>query len=266
MWRVASRRRGSLIMVTAPRIVTQDGPDAQAMVLFADRVLATGSVDGMSLLAQGAERRDYEDATIVPGFNDAHQHLTMMASQALGLDMSDSSVDGPQALAAALRSHAAGVSAGSWVIATRYDHMRSSGGQRLTRAQLDAVVPDRPVVVVHIGAHRGVVNSAALAAAGLRDDTPDPPGGEIGKDVTGRLDGFVSEQALFDFVYPSLASRDAVAPPPAMSALTPALLASAEKMLAAGITSVCDAMVGPRELQLLQSARDQGLPFASTRC
>ena len=46
-----------------------------------------------------------------------------------------------------------------------------------------------------------------------------------------------------------------------MSALTPALLASAEKMLAAGITSVCDAMVGPRELQLLQSARDQGLPL-----
>ena len=251
----------SLVLVTASRIVTQAGPDVEAMVLFGDRVLATGSVEEMSRLAPDAPRHDYAAATVVPGFNDAHQHLTMMAAQAAGLDLSAPQVDGPTALSAALSEHAASLPADGWVVATRYDHIRSSAGQRLTRAELDALLPDHPAIVVHIGAHWGVANSLALAAAGLDDNSVEPPGAELGMDAGGRLDGFVSEQALFDFVYPSLADGKPVVPMPSVEELVPAILASAEKMLAAGITSVCDAMVGPRELQLLQLARNQGLPL-----
>ncbi|WP_200934540.1 amidohydrolase [Nostocoides sp. Soil756] len=250
-----------LVLVTAARIITQSGPDAEAMVLFGDHVLATGSAEEMSRLAPGAPRHDYGDATVVPGFNDAHQHLTMMAAQTSGLDLSAPQLDSPDALAAAITRHAASLPAGGWMVATRYDHVRSSAGQRLTRAELDAAVPDRPAILVHIGAHWGVANSRALAAAGLDDGSVAPAGGELGRDAAGRLDGFVSEQPLFDFVYPSLAAGEPIVPPTPVDELVPAILASAEKMLAAGITSVCDAMVGPRELQLLQRARDHGLPL-----
>ena len=250
-----------LTVVTASRIITQAGPDVEAMVLFGDLVLATGTTKEMSRLAPDAPRHDYGHATVVPGFNDAHQHLTMMAAQTSGLDLSAPQVDCPAALREAMTQHAASLPAGGWVVATRYDHVRSSAGQRLTRAELDALLPDRPAIVVHIGAHWGVANSLALAAAGLDDNSLEVPGSEHGKDAEGRLDGFVSEQALFDFVYPSLATGDPVVPPPSVEGLVPAILAGAEKMLAAGITSVCDAMVGPRELQLLQMARAQGLPL-----
>lgn len=249
------------VLVTAARIITQAGPDAEAMVLFGDRVLATGPAEEMSRLAPDAPRHDYGDATVVPGFNDAHQHLTMMAAQTTGLDLSAPRLDGPDALAAAIVRHAASLPADGWVVATRYDHVRSSAGERLTRHELDTLVPDRPAIVVHIGAHWGVANSRALAAAGLHDGSEAPAGGELGRDEDGRLDGYLAEQPLFDFVYPSLASGEPIVPPPPVDELVPAILASAEKMLAAGITSVCDAMVGPRELRLLQQARDHGLPL-----
>lgn len=260
MSRVAERPAG-LTLVRASRIVTQDGPDVQAMLLLGDRVMATGSFEELRPLAGRATVVALPGATVVPGLNDAHQHLTMMAAQAQGLDLSATHIDGPAALEEAMVGYASSLPDDAWVVATRYDHVRNSAGRRLTRADLDALVPDRPVVVVHIGAHWGVVNSRALTAAGLDDDAEDPPGGEIGKDAAGRLNGFVSEQALFDFVYPSLASGEPVAPVASVESMTADLLTSAEKMLAAGITSVCDAMVGPRELQLLQAARAAGLPL-----
>lgn len=245
-------------------MVTHAGPDAEAILLAGDRVLAVGSVADLSARAPAASRWDYPGATVVPGFNDAHQHLTMLAAQSTGLDLSAADVDHPERLAAALAAHAAGLPAGGWVVASRYDHVRSSAGSRLTRAELDAIVPDRPAIVVHIGAHWGVANSRALALGGVTDESPDPPGGEFGRDAAGRLNGFLAEQALFDFVYPSLASRDPVVPATSLDDLVAGVFAGANAMLAAGLTSVGDAMVGPRELEVLQRCRDQGLPLRVT--
>jgi predicted amidohydrolase YtcJ len=250
-----------LAVIVASRIVTQNGDDTEAMAVSQGRVLATGTVSEMRALAPAAELSDYSGATIIPGFNDAHQHLTMMAAQSLGLDLSEERIDTPQRLTRSIREYSQFVPPQRWVVATRYDHVRSSGGQRLTRSDLDKMVPDRPVIVVNIGAHWGVANSAALDRGGLDDRSPSPPGGEIGKDPAGHLNGFLSEQALFDFIYPSLASRDPVVPPPETEDMALSVVNAARKLLASGITSVGDAMVGPRELNVLQRARQLGLPL-----
>ena len=44
---------------------------------------------------------------------------------------------------------------------------------------IDAVVADRPVWLNRTDGHAGWANSAALALAGIDDDTPDPVGGKI---------------------------------------------------------------------------------------
>jgi predicted amidohydrolase YtcJ len=248
-------------LVVASRLVTQQGDDTEAMLLVGARVLATGSARELRDLAPAAEVWDYSGATVVPGFNDAHQHLTMTAAQSSGLDLSADEVDTPAALERELARHAGTLAPGAWLVATRYDHVRSGGGRRLTRADLDRIAPDRPAIVVNIGAHWGVANSPALARAALDDDAADPPGGQLGRDAGGRLDGYVAEQALFDFVYPSLASREPVAPLTPMDDLVTAIHAGARAFLASGLTSVGDAMVGPRELRALQQARDEGLPL-----
>ena len=246
-------------LLVGSRVITQAGEDAEALLLAGDRVLATGSVPEMRALAPGATLWDYGGATIVPGFNDAHSHLTMTAAQSVGLDLSGEHLDSPPALTQALSDFAETLSPGAWLLGSRYDHVRSSDGRRLTRTDLDLVVPDRPAIVVNIGAHWGVANSAALALAGLQDRSADPPGGRLGRDEHGRLDGYIEEQALFDFVYPSLASAAPVAPVISLEDHVPAILAVAEDFLASGLTSVGDAMVGPHELRALEAARDRGL-------
>jgi hypothetical protein len=56
-------------------------------------------------------------------------------------------------------------------------------GRFPSRAELDAAAPRNPVVVD--GAYALVVNTAALAAAGIDGSTPAPAGGAIVKDARG---------------------------------------------------------------------------------
>jgi predicted amidohydrolase YtcJ len=76
-------------------------------------------------------------------------------------------------------------------------------------------VPDRPAVLYHTSLHACVLNTAALAEAGLADRQPDPPGGAFGRDSDGRLDGVVYEGPMFELfvrnLHADLAPMDAAA-------------------------------------------------------
>lgn len=61
--------------------------------------------------------------------------------------------------------------------------------------ELSKVSPDNPVILSHASGHASFVNAKAMAAAGLTGKTPDPPGGEILKDATGRPIGLLRETA-----------------------------------------------------------------------
>jgi predicted amidohydrolase YtcJ len=110
-----------------------------------------------------------------------------------------------------------------------------------------------------VAAHWGVLNTAGLAAAGLSDDSDDPPGGALGRDDDGTLNGLVFEQALFDVAYPSLARGGrAIVSPSSDEARRRGLRRALELFHAAGLTSVCDALCGPDDLRLLSEARACG--------
>lgn len=66
----------------------------------------------------------------------------------------------------------------------------------LTAADLDDVVPDRPVLLYRYCGHIAVANSDALALAGVDADTPDPDGGSIDRDRSGRPTGVLRETAV----------------------------------------------------------------------
>ena len=66
----------------------------------------------------------------------------------------------------------------------------------LTRADLDAAVPDHPVLVQHRGGHTGYVNSLALTEIGAVVGMPDPPGGRLERDASGEFNGRVADKAL----------------------------------------------------------------------
>ncbi len=68
----------------------------------------------------------------------------------------------------------------------------------VNRNTLDQVAPDNPVILQTLSNHAWIINSAALARAGLRDGQPDPDGGRYEKSPDGKLTGVIREYAVFD--------------------------------------------------------------------
>lgn len=159
---------------------------------------------------------------------------------------------------ALLRAEAERLGPGEWVMGSRYDQAKSTGGRIVDRHFLDAVTGDRPTLLVHVAAHWGVLNSAGLRAAGLDDASPDPRDGALGRDGDGHLTGVLFEQALFDVAYPSLARRPTVVPASSMEQRLRSVARTQQMFHAVGLTSCCDALCGPDEVALLMAARASG--------
>lgn len=248
------------LILRARRVVTMvPGSDPEAICVEGERIRALGTVSDLRDLHPQAEVRDLGDRVIVPGFNDAHLHLLMTAEDLLHLDLSADAVHSISELDALLRREAARQPAGTWIRGSRYDDAKLSDGRGVTRWDLDRMAPDHPVLVVHVAGHWGVVNSLALRLAGIDEATEEPPGGAFGRDVTGRLDGRLVEQALFDFAYPSVSRTGrTVAPASTDAERRSGLRRAVERFHAAGITSATDALVGADDVPFLVAAERDG--------
>ena len=244
-------------LVSAPRIHTGTGQPAEAMVVWGDRVVATGTVADLAG-AFPVEQRVELSGYVVPGLNDAHAHPTMTAENLLHVNCSPEVADSERRLAELLRAEAAETPPGGWIRGSRYDEAKTTGGRVVTRDFLDAVAPDHPVLLIHVAAHWGVLNSRGLAAAGLTDASEDPPGGALGRDADGRLNGVVFEQALFDLAYPSLSRGPTVLPPAGHEERLRGLAKALRMFHAAGLTSMTDALCGPDDVRLLLDAKRRG--------
>lgn len=264
-----------------------------ALACRGERIVAVGQAGELRSRFPRAEVSDLGDVTIVPGFNDAHQHPTICAENSLHVDLSPGQIHGSPGpvhgsagqvhgspgqvhgsqgqahgspgpvnglggITAALRERAARTPHGEWIVASGLDPARTLGGRDLTRADLDEACPDHPVLAVHVTLHSGVLNTRGLRLAGLSDDSADPQGGELGRDAAGHLNGLLSDQALYDVAFPAFTRRRTVVPPPGPEDRDRAFAAFAERLLAAGITSVGDAMVGPDGWDLLCRLDERG--------
>ncbi|MBM7831703.1 putative amidohydrolase YtcJ [Agromyces cerinus] len=245
--------RQSPVLYRAGTIISQDGTRPEAFAVAGDRISASGSFRELSDRHPDAEVVDLGDAVVVPGFNDAHAHLADTVQSRLDLDVSPASVVGVEGLLDAVRNRTA--TRRGWVLAGNYD---DSVTGRIDRAMLDAAAPTTPVIVRHVSAHWAVLNSRALEELGVGEDAPDIAGGSYGRDPHGRLDGRVYERALLG----RYVSRpgDALAPLPAPEPAD--VIAEYARVTAewnaVGITSTCDAFVGPQQLEIHSMAKAQG--------
>jgi len=166
--------------------------EVEALALAGSRVFAIGTNSEMLALAgPRVSRFDLAGRRVTPGFNDAHSHpcdsgVALVTQVALEMDSIE-------AIKAAIRARAAATPPGDWVVGFLYDDTKTP--RPLERADLDAAAPEHPVVVQHRGGHTAFVNSRALAAARVEENTPDPPHGEYFRDAAGRHNGRVAENA-----------------------------------------------------------------------
>src|SRR5439155_1840494 len=78
-----------------------------------------------------------------------------------------------------LRAYAVSHHEARWIIGRGWNQELWPIKSFPTAADLDAVVPDRPVVLERVDGHALVANSAAMKAAGVTAQTQAPPGGRI---------------------------------------------------------------------------------------
>ncbi|WP_029090388.1 amidohydrolase [Brevibacterium album] len=158
-----------------------------------------GVVIGLDDDLSGVEAVTYADLggrCTVPGFNDAHMHFSTMGVEMSQLDVSYTAAESLDALYGLVEEHAASLSADAWVIGHGYDQNRIGGHPDLR--VLDTITGGRPAYLLHNSHHMAVVNSPALAAAGIdaAEHMVVPPGGDLGRDSDGRFTGLLLERAM----------------------------------------------------------------------
>ena len=233
-------------------IITMDGDTPQtveAVVTRGDRITFAGpEKQARKAAGNDAAIHDLEGATLLPGFIDAHSHFTVATMSAGGLDLrAGRPVTDIAGVSATIRDHLARTPAvpGRWITVWQFDHETLAEKRYITRAELDAVAPDRPLVVLHVSLHGAVANSAALRAAGIDESTPVPPGGMILRDDAGRLNGILLEKAMF----PMLAKM----PQPTAEQKLAALDAAQNAYFAEGYTHAQDGATLPPDVAFLTS-------------
>lgn len=136
---------------------------------------------------------DLDGATVLPGLTDPHVHLFAIAAERLQADVASAADIGDvlDRLSDAARAPRGDL----WVRGIGFDENRLGERRYPTRAELDAAVPDKPLVIRRFCGHTAVMNSAALRALGLSEGISDPDGGAYGRDAAGRLNGIAQESA-----------------------------------------------------------------------
>lgn len=225
-------------------------PRAQAVAISGGRFIAVGSNDDVLRLATGKTKKiDMGQKTILPGFIDAHSHPASSGLQ--HLRSVDCDLRSIKDIKEAIKKRAQNTPKGNWVLGFKFDDTKTAEGRTLTVQDLDDAAPDHPVAVEHRGGHTSYVNSAAFRIAGINDKTPDPQGGKIYRDSSGKLTGKVAESAvgLIEKFVPSSYTRDD---------LREGVKIISKMMSKTGITSVHDAYGSPEDLRAYQDARDAG--------
>ena len=189
-----------LVVVNA-RVYTMDTtlPRAEAFAVHGGRFVAVGSSSEMrSLAGKGTQLLDAKGMTIVPGFIDTHNHprgTTLLYDVLVGNPFEVEFVS-IASIIEKLRARAQETPAGTWVEGYFHDDTKLTDKRQLTRADLDQVSTEHPVVVRHRGGHTAFYNSKAFELAKVTVDTPAPPGGTFDRDASGALSGRVTDRAM----------------------------------------------------------------------
>lgn len=172
------------------------------------------------------EVRDLGGAAMFPGFVDSHMHLighgeTFLKLQLGGCRSRDEVLE-------AVKKQASVLPKGMWILGEGWNENEWDDPGKPERGLLDDAAPEHPVLLRRVCRHMMAANTAALQAAGIDDDLPDPAGGVLERDVHGRLNGILKESAQ-DLVLRAV-------PGPTDEYLEAALAAAIEDCWAKGLT------------------------------
>ncbi|MFV0574609.1 MAG: amidohydrolase [Vibrio sp.] len=157
--------------------------------------------------AQDTELINLNSKTLIPGFIDAHGHMSMVAQYVNYANLSPSPIGTSDSIPQLIQVmqdfwQDKELADGQWIVGTGYDDSLLAEKTHPTRYDLDQISTETPIVILHVSAHLAVVNSKGLELLGIDDTTPDPDGGKIVRVIgTNTPNGVLEESAM----YPAMA-------------------------------------------------------------
>jgi predicted amidohydrolase YtcJ len=234
--------RDAELVVFNARVYTVDTrlPRAQAFAVKGGRFIAVGSdAQIKGLIGKNTRTFDARQMTVVPGFNDSHNHApgnTLLYEVLVGnpYDVEFVTID---SIVDKLRAKAQKTPPDTWVEGYFFDDTKVKDKRALTIHDLDRVSTDLPVVVHHRGGHTAFYNSRAFELAGITKASTNPPGGTYDRDANGELNGRVTDNA-FD-VFDRVGKRTAYSSDERMRRDREGLAYISKQFVRFGLTSVC---------------------------
>jgi Predicted metal-dependent hydrolase with the TIM-barrel fold len=187
-----STREPADLVLRHGKVVTLDDHDriASTVIIREGLIVAVG---GDELAKRYAAKRsiDLRGRMLMPGFNDAHTHISGEPRRYIDLTQ----VRSIRALQAIVRAKAGQLGPGEWITGYGWAEDNFTERRLPSRGDLDVAAPDNPVILARAGDHSAVASSRALAQAGITRNTPQPSGGMIEHDSAGEPTGIIRERA-----------------------------------------------------------------------
>ena len=244
----------------------EEFPEVEALVLKAGKIIFAGSrKEANTYIGEKTLQIDLKGKTLLPGFIDAHGHLTSRAGMEEAIDLSPSPYgivnsipDLQKALITVIQQTKMGPTVP--ILGNGYDDAIMQEHRHPTRQELDAVSRTNPIIVIHASGHASVVNSAMLTFLGIAEDIEDPEGGHYGRTKDNRLNGKLEENASFA----ALVKLTEMMPKPiqARGELTQSLkdfVKAQDEWLSYGQTTICDGRSMGVSVGLLKEAASKNL-------
>ena len=196
---------------TNGQIITVDDNvgTVEAIAIKDGRIIALGSTEKLRhFQGDNTEIVNLEGKTMLPGFVDAHSHLSAVAIQANAANLlpaPDGPVNNIPELQQALRDymlHSDIVREHNLVMGFNYDDSQLLEQRHPTRQELDAVTEDIPLFALHQSGHLAVYNSKALEMVGINANSVNPMGGVIEREADGKTpNGVLQETVHFAAIF-----------------------------------------------------------------
>lgn len=173
----------------------EEGDRTEAVYVEDGVIKGTGSYERLKEKYGSPETEEISlnGAVMFPGFVDSHLHLIGHGEKQLQLDLS--ALTSKDSILQAAKERERQLPKNDWLIGEGWNENQFETPDYLTKHDLDRLFPDRPVLLKRICRHAIAVNSAALQAAGISRNTPDPDGGVIVKDANGEPTGLLFDKA-----------------------------------------------------------------------
>lgn len=159
-----------------------------------NRILELGIDNYSHLISSNTKLIDLKNNFLLPGFIDNHTHFIYGGTKLNNISLQNSRTQ--YEFINSFKEYIPNINNGLWLQGGNWDH-ENWGGALPNKSWIDSLTNNNPVLVSRVDGHMALANSKALEEANINENTPNPVGGEIVKDInTGIPTGILKDTAI----------------------------------------------------------------------